>query len=130
MMKTRGKCMQCGRETLLANVTRQLCGDCNYKRLHGGQSRYAVARARQPKKQKRRSTGELAVFREIWTERPHVCNRCGRPLGEELKVSYFSHIKSKGARPDLRLDKNNIELLCTACHREYEFGIRNNERGM
>lgn len=29
---------------------------------------------------------------------------------------FFDHIISKGARPDLKLDPDNIQLLCVDCH--------------
>lgn len=58
---------------------------------------------------------EKELFLEIWNERPHECVECGKYL-KEPKAHNFSHIKSKWSRPDLRLDKNNIELLCFRCH--------------
>jgi predicted RNA-binding Zn-ribbon protein involved in translation (DUF1610 family) len=128
-MKTQNKyeeCKGCGRITVIVNRTKQLCPDCNFKRLHNGKSRYEIAlERRQRRKPKlRRATGELALFKEIWAERPHICTHCGKLLVEPLKPIYFSHIKSKGAFPELRLDKNNIELTCPECHAKYEFGSR------
>lgn len=123
----RGICRECGQECFYGNRSRRLCCSCNFKRLHGGMSKYEWARQRalDKKKLKRRpqSTGELAVFKSIWLERPHVCVKCGRVLEEPPKAGYFSHIKSKGSRPDLRLDKDNIELVCLACHARHEFGF-------
>lgn len=75
-------------------------------------------------KKKRKTTGEKKLFLEIWEERPHFCVKCGLFLGSEPKVFYFSHIKSKGAHPELRLDKKNIELLCYDCHYAWEFKSR------
>jgi hypothetical protein len=59
--------------------------------------------------------GEKDLFLEVWNEREHKCNECWKYL-KEAKAHNFSHIRSKGARPDLRLDKSNIEILCFACH--------------
>lgn len=58
---------------------------------------------------------EKSLFLEIWNEREHKCVECGKYLAE-AKAHNFSHIKSKWSRPDLRLDKNNIEILCFRCH--------------
>lgn len=80
------------------------------------------SKAKKPKM--RRATGELALFKEIWAECPHICTHCGKRLLEPLKPIYFSHIKSKGAHPELRLEKSNIELTCEECHQKYEFGKR------
>lgn len=124
MESKRGVCSCCGRDVLIVNRTRMLCDDCNYRRLHGGMSRAEVARKRR-KPRNRQKTGELALFIEIWGSRPHYCVKCGKWLGNDPKPAFFSHIKSKGARPDLRLDPNNIELLCEECHHKYEFGKRN-----
>lgn len=120
----KGICSECGHDTVIVNRTRMLCDGCNYRRLHGGMSRAEVARKRR-KPRNRQKTGELDLFIEIWGSRPHYCVKCGKWLGNEPKPVFFSHIKSKGARPDLRLDPNNIELLCEECHYKYEFGKRN-----
>ena len=120
----KGICSECGYDTVIVNRTRMLCDGCNYRRLHGGMSRAEVARKRR-KPRNRQKTGELGLFIEIWGSRPHYCVKCGKWLGNEPKPVFFSHIKSKGARPDLRLDPNNIELLCEECHYKYEFGKRN-----
>ena len=119
-------CKGCGEYRLIANRTKCLCDSCNYKRLHGGKTRFEVKieRKRYQEPKRRRITGELALFREIWLERVHVCTHCGSKLPEPLKPIYFSHIKSKGAFPELRLEKGNIELVCPTCHQKYEFGSR------
>lgn len=77
-----------------------------------------------PLSRKRKVTGERELFLKIWEEREHICIHCNRHLGDEPNVFYFSHIKSKGAYPELRLDPDNIELLCIECHQTYEFGSK------
>lgn len=121
-----GVCIDCGRIKRIANRTKQLCDECNYKRLHDGKTRFQVAIEKQKSKphETKKATGELKLFKEIWAEREHKCVKCGKDLGVVLKPQYFSHIKSKGAFPELRLDKTNIELLCCDCHHQYEFGSR------
>ena len=70
---------------------------------------------------RRKATGEKKLFLEIWEESEHICTNCKIELGYEPRVHYFSHIKSKGAHPELRLDKDNIQLLCMDCHYAYDF---------
>lgn len=119
-----GVCKKCGQQGFIVNKTHYLCDKCNQIRLHGCSRQERYIKKRKVVKTKKPS-GELALFTEIWFERDHICNKCGRVLHEPMRVHYFSHIHSKGARPDLRLDKNNIELLCMECHYKYEFGSRN-----
>lgn len=69
----------------------------------------------------RKKTGESALFKEIWEEREHICINCKVYLGEEPIVHFFSHRKGKGANPELRLDKDNIDLLCRDCHYARDF---------
>lgn len=57
------------------------------------------------------------IYREIWEERPHECSNCGYPISWPI-AHVFAHIKSKGARPDLKHDKDNIRLLCSSWIRE------------
>lgn len=122
MEKKVSRCNGCGSVTVIVNRTRQLCDSCNFKRLHNGKSRFEFEIERKRGKPKiRHKTGELELFRKIWGERPHYCVKCGKWLGNDLKPIYFSHIKSKGAFPALRLDPTNIELLCEDCHYNYEF---------
>jgi hypothetical protein len=116
-------CKQCGHEKTIAN-SKGVCIDCVFANNHGGKNKQQVYKEKsKPKKHKK--TGELDLFIEIWNERPHYCVKCSKWLGNSLKPVFFSHIKSKGAYPELRLTKTNIELLCMDCHYIYEFGDRN-----
>jgi len=60
------------------------------------------------------------MFKEIWNERPHRCVECNKDLGNKLQPIFFSHILTKGRTPELRLNKNNIELLCAEHHMKWE----------
>ena len=71
-----------------------------------------------------RKTGELDLFKEIWAERPHICKECGCHLGYMLAPHFFSHYISKGSEPALRLDKENIDLLCFKHHHQWDHGDR------
>lgn len=71
-------------------------------------------------KSKRKKTGEAELFQEVWDEREHVCINCKLELGDEMRTFYFSHIKGKGSHPELRLLKENIQILCFECHTAYD----------
>lgn len=116
------RCKKCGNDGVLNS--RSVCADCVFKESHDGMDRYEYARSVQKQKTKK-PTGEKELFFEIWAERPHKCSNCGKSLGNIPNVRFFSHIKSKGAYPELRLDKENIELLCLDCHENHEFGDKN-----
>lgn len=75
------------------------------------------------KYKKRKKTGEWDMFLEIWSKtKHHNCEKCNRDLGRVPAPIYFSHIVPKSKSNALRLDPNNIELLCGDCHSKYEFG--------
>lgn len=86
----------------------------------------AYIKRRSAIKRKRKITGEKGLFLEIWNERPHICSNknCQKHLGEDPMTYYFAHIKSKGAYPELRLEKSNLALLCLTCHQAFDFGNR------
>ena len=107
-----GVCRKCGKNRIIVNKHFYLCEQCNNIRLES--------------KKDTKCTGELEIFEEIWKEREHLCVNCGRYLGEELNICFFSHIKPKSIYPELRLNKDNIELNCFDCHFEHEFGIKKN----
>jgi len=69
---------------------------------------------------------DAKMNREIWAERKHVCFECGKKLHERPLKGYFSHVHSKGARPDLRFVRENVVLHCFpgGCHAVWEFGAR------
>lgn len=71
------------------------------------------------KKKFKEPTGELKLFKMIWESRPHRCEVCGKEI-KNFSHNIFSHILSKGSYGELRLDENNIWIMC------YDF---NNERG-
>jgi hypothetical protein len=66
-----------------------------------------------------KKTGELEIFKQIWEEREHFCYVCNSPL-YVFDVWNFGHVLSKGAMPSLRLNKDNIVLLCRKHHDEYD----------
>lgn len=122
MSKYEEKPCVCGNH-YIQNRTKWLCAECVFKMNHEGMNKVEYYKKRS-KCYKPKKTGELDLFKQIWEIRPHYCTNCGKWLGSILNVSFFSHIRSKGACPELRLDPNNIELLCVECHQKHEFGDR------
>lgn len=137
-------CIQCGKNRPVNS--KGICQECIFKINHNGKSQQEVYSERQRAKQgskpksyssikykPKKATGERDLFLEIWEERPHFCQnpKCpnknceqGTFLGDEPLVYFFSHIKSKGAFPELRLVKTNIEILCGDCHHQEDFGTK------
>lgn len=117
-MIEKGICKECKRNTYIVNKFYKLCRCCNDKRLNSNKPKKQLSK--QTSKTKK-STGEREMFLEIWSERPHICVECGKRLGENPRVHFFSHIKPKSTHPELRLDKTNVRLLCWECHYNEDF---------
>tara|TARA_R110000803_G_scaffold210835_1_gene284172 strand:+ start:41571 stop:42074 length:504 start_codon:yes stop_codon:yes gene_type:complete len=113
------KCKDCGCQTSQGNSFHKLCLRCNQSRLD---NKLKSRVKKKPKVYRKKVTGEREMFSLIWDTRPHICTNCEESLGSEARVHYFSHIKPKGKYPELRLDPNNIKLLCIECHRKADFG--------
>lgn len=114
MIKSRNKvCILCGRDNE-PHFSKKRCKSCASK-SYSKPERTAI------KKKPKEATGEREVFLKIWKERPHVCTNCQDPLGNEPLAHFFAHILSKKRRPDLKLDPNNIMILCSDCHYAYDF---------
>ena len=97
-------CVKCKTNHLIYNRLKWLCEDCD-------------------KETAKERKGDLqALFLEIWKERPHKCVHCGKNLGEEPKAIYFSHLLGRAAYPNLKMDKENIVIMCDECHYDWDFG--------
>lgn len=70
---------------------------------------------------KRRPTGELNLYKEIWEERPHKSEVNGEPI-PFFHIWCFSHILPKGLYPKYRLKKENIIIKTPKQH--YDWGNR------
>lgn len=112
-----GICKNCAKQYVIVNKKYYLCQNCNYKRLHKGKTEYEVSIEKKKLNPiiKVQATGESELFKEIWKERPNICVHCKRVL-HKFNIWYFAHIKPKSTHPKLRLDKNNIRILCVDCH--------------
>lgn len=74
-----------------------------------------------PKSKTKNKTDYKSLYKEVWNERDHVCANCGIPIPYAV-VHNFSHKRSKGARPDLKLEKDNIEILCSSVNQNFRAG--------
>lgn len=106
-------CRNCKTKQLIV-VKKGLCKKCNQetkvlnKKVQSKNTKYAF-------KRKKRKTGELEVFKQIYEERPNICEWCGTYINE-FSVANYHHIKPKSRFPELRLVKENIIKICFDCH--------------
>lgn len=104
-------CSGCGAETFIWSHGR--CKLCSIRSAGSGTRKPIVVKP----------TGENAIFKEIWDERPRVSYVSGTSLdryeGSALFVNLFSHLLPKGKYPEARLDKNNIILLTPQEHLDW-----------
>ncbi len=84
----------------------------------------AEGKYKAPKQYVKKKTGELEIFQEIWSERPHICQVSGDPI-PYFDINCFSHVVMKSLSKKLRLDKENIWLVLPIWHTEWEIGNRN-----
>ena len=117
------------KETLIFNRWYMLCRYHNDKRL--GERKRKVApkkypnyRLKKPIERKRKVTGELELFKKLSLTRIHCCAVCGQEI-KELRVHNFAHILSKGSHPSLRLNEENILIMCwnidgDGCHSKWD----------
>lgn len=105
-------CKECGNEDYIWSKGR--CKNCANKS-------YAKKRVLS-EKAKSKIDLDTKFYEEIWNERFHSCEECGKELGNKWERYMFSHILSKGSHPSLRHEKENINILCFDCHQTWEFG--------
>ncbi len=144
---------KCG-SVWIVNKTYNLCSECNHIRLHGI-TQYEAAQRRQKentrckskkkrkplksstatiKKRKETLRKDRALYLHIFNTKNNECEECSKQLpsefeNEEGKIIYiaqYSHILSKGAFPEFRHHKLNINRLCLKCHEKWEFGDKKN----
>lgn len=68
----------------------------------------------------KRNWAETKVFKDIWAERPHICDICLQPI-RKMKTFCFPHKLPKWKYPEYRYNKRNIWLVCSIeCHQEFD----------
>ena len=104
-------CKECGKQDYIFSKGRcKYCASKSYKKP--GPSKNA----------KEKIDLDTAFYKELWSERFHHCEECGKDLGSKWERYMFSHILSKGSQPKLRHNKDNVNILCLECHQRWEFG--------
>lgn len=130
----KGTCAECEAECLalgispperwIVNKSKNLCDYHNKTKKVPGDT---TKRRTTLKKHFRKPTGEGELFKQIWDElepEQRVSFVTGFPLPDqhEMRSYYFSHVLSKGSRPDLRLVQKNIVLMTLKEHQLWETG--------
>lgn len=67
------------------------------------------------------------VFKEIWDEREHKCQVCGKKI-YTAKAINFAHILGKGAYPAFKFFKRNIWIMCSFHHTRWDFGHKSDPK--
>ena len=62
-------------------------------------------------------------YRWCWKHKPHICEECMKPL-KEYSATYISHIRTRGAFPEMAFDCRNVNILCFNHHNQWENGDR------
>ena len=66
-------------------------------------------------------------YRFCWKHKPHICEECMKPL-KEYSATYISHIRTRGAFPEMAFDCRNVNILCFEHHNQWENGDRKSMR--
>ena len=109
-------------ERIIVNKSKNLCDYHNKTKARPGDN---TKRRTTLKKHFRKATGEAELFKQIWEDlepEQRVSFVTGFPLPDqhEMRSYYFSHVLSKGSRPDLRLVKENIVFMTLKEHQMWE----------
>lgn len=111
MLRKKKICNTCGKECFLFSH-----GRCEYcaKKDYASKSTKII--------EKRKPTGELAIFKAIWdSTRKKVSVVSGKPI-YKFHISCFAHVLAKGKHPKLRLLPENIVYLTPEEHFLYDQG--------
>lgn len=64
---------------------------------------------------KKKVTGELEMFKDIWSRRPHRSQFSMTPI-EEFDVRCFAHVLPKSMYKQFRLNQRNVKILTPEEH--------------
>ena len=146
-------CKNCGEEKFLVNA-KGWCADCQKAKNRGenvnkpstGHKKQSVEgyhteerqrlRMANFERKKERMRIDDEVYLKVFNIKPHKCEECGAPLpdvflcedGSVMSRWQYSHIITKGSRPDIRRDPDNFNRLCMEHHHKWEFGDRTSMR--
>lgn len=102
-------CSNKGKELMVRGKTNPRCYSCATKEFQ------AYGRDK-PKVVRHVASGELKLNLELWMKRDHYSQIGGEYLGNVFKPIFASHVLSKGAYPEARLDPENIMFATEAEH--------------
>jgi hypothetical protein len=108
----KGICSSCGEDKMIVKRTYMLCYKCNESRL----DKTRGPKKKTPIKSKSKPSGELTLFKSIWSTRTQVSFLSGRDLSsvpDYLWLNMFAHVlsKSQSKYPKFKLYSKNIILL-------------------
>lgn len=95
-------CPNKGKETLIISG---LCAPCHRTRFKNYGKKKQLKK--KPLKKKFKSSGEAALFRELWKTRPHISFISFEPL-PKFNIMQCFHVLPKGSYPGYRLNPENI----------------------
>lgn len=98
-------------------------GYCKFHYPRKAIKKYSKKGLENKEKKKEYTEKQFELFRQIWNEREHNCQSCGKYLGKEIKSIFFDHLIEKSKRKDLALEKDNILLVCADCHHVKTIGF-------
>jgi len=105
-------CIKCNKNDVLIVVKKGYCQKCNHelkqsKKKQAGKKTGGYV-------YKRVATGEANVFESVLENMPQVETRCFVCNVRVAVVTHnnMAHVLSKGKFPKMRLDHNNIRILC------------------
>lgn len=134
-MPVKRNCKDCGEPMLAYSTVQNRCGNCMLKRQKPRTVTYTRPAVRKPLKRSTKpikKKGKATLIYEKWRDtvaKPYLdktfginCSRCGAPppvneeTGKVLRHE-VDHIKTRGARHDLKMVLSNVRYLCWECHR-------------
>lgn len=116
-----GYCKFCNKEDQLLVVRAGYCEKCNYQQKQ--EKKKAAGKKSGKYQYKREATGEKSVFEYVLERDEPKCYVCGEHI-TLIMAHNFAHVLPKGKYPAMRLNPDNIRLLCfkfgQGCHEAYD----------
>jgi DNA-directed RNA polymerase subunit RPC12/RpoP len=116
-------CKDCGRSIVVFNTAQTRCPNCQLARSKA-KPRKPLPRSTKPIRKVGKETLKYNTWRDTiaipyLTKRfGYKCFNCGR---DDVKLD-VDHIKTRGARHDLKFDVKNVRFACRDCHRKLTDG--------
>ena len=101
-------CKNCGTTFPQYNTLVTICGKCAYNRYTKPKKPINKFGKRAQEYNEWRINVAIPYLNQKFG---HKCNRCGRTSNLDV-----DHIKTRGSRPDLKMELTNLQWLCRSCH--------------